>query len=197
LRLDPAVATANRQVAVTVVCELIGMDVAAQIGSGRSRKLFCPFGPLYHADGGLEAAMRIYPDTNHAYCFACHSSFTPVWLAAQVWGVPPAVAAKALLDRVGYRPDTTSPVQAFARASSRRRQPNATLLAEALKTFCARVDPCWETDQFDTEVATVLARCLALCALVRSDEDAQHWLVVAKHVMAAVLTSARSATRQP
>jgi hypothetical protein len=182
--VNPLIEIANDKISIITACRLVGMDIGEEIGV-RGRKVHCPFGPIYHIDQGVDPAMRIYPATNHAYCFACTTSFTPVWLVAQAWGLSPAAAAANLLDRVGYRGASLSETFASARAWVPRPEP--TLLCEALKTFCCRIHPGWEEAQFSPEVAATLSRCLALVDLVSTGPEAEQWLATCKLIMAATL----------
>ena len=179
---NPAIDLANTRISIITACRLVGMDIGDEVGYGRSRKLHCPFGPIYHTDQGVDPAMRIYPETNHAYCFACTMSFTPVWLVAQAWGLSPAAAAVNLLDRSGYR--AASLRETFAAASAWTPRPEPTLLCEALKTYCRRIHPAWEDIQFSADVAGTLARCLAPVDLVTTPAQADQWLSACKLIMA-------------
>lgn len=175
------VTIANEQVPITTACRLVGIDLSDDIAYGRSLKVHCPFGELYHSDGGVEPAFRVYPDSNSAYCFACKAYFSPVWLVAQHWGQPSREVAEELLAHIGYRPATAA--QAWAQACARDTPPDRTLLAEALKTFCARIAPGWSVGQFDPDTAAVLGRCLALLDHVHTDGDTARWLDGCKHAM--------------
>src|SRR3954466_13862718 len=96
------VAVANEVVSIATVCRWLGVQVPDD-DSLRS-KLYCPFGEFNHSDGGRDRALRIYPDSNSAYCFACSELFTPVKMYARMTddGNWRAVAA-TLLGKVGYR----------------------------------------------------------------------------------------------
>jgi hypothetical protein len=185
-RRTSAVTMANEHVPIVTACQLVGMDLPDDFAYGRSMKLHCPFGELDHSDGGIEPAFRIYPETNSAYCFACRTAYTPVWLVAQAWDARPVDVAAELLDRIGFSPPSMA--QAWARASRWEVPPDTSLLAEALKAYCRRVDPTWTTVQFTSAVAARLNRCLDLLDLVRTDADARQWLTGCKTAMAAVLT---------
>jgi hypothetical protein len=176
------VGIANEKVPITLACRLIGLDLADDIAYGRSLKIHCPFGEIYHVDQGHEAAMRIYPDTNSAFCFAGCGYFSPVWLLAQAWDIDPTQAAVELLERAGIKP--VSLAQAWAEASIVDAEPDRTALCEALKMYCRRTVPGWNALQFQPEVARTLARCLTLLDRVRTEDDAQRWLRVCKQVMA-------------
>lgn len=178
------VAMANEKVPIAVACRLAGMDIPEEI-YGRSVKVRCPFGEFYHRDGGMEAAFRLYPETNHGYCFVCKASFTPVWLLAQVWGQDSTTVAAELLDRAGIKPATLA--QLWAEASRRDEPPDTAMLAAALQTFCARVSDDWDDTQFAPAVAAKLRACLGLLDQVRTPADADLWLAGCKRVMIVIL----------
>jgi hypothetical protein len=180
------ITVANEQVSILYACRLIGMDVPETL-DGRPPKVHCPFGPIYHRDQGAEAAMRIYPDDNHVYCFAGCGYFTPVSLVAHAWDTDRTSAAVDLLERAGIKPLTLA--QAWAQASTTERLPDIALLAEALKTFCARIDPTWSTRQFTPVISAPLRRCLLLLDHVHTEEQAHQWLDVCKLVMRRVLSA--------
>src|ERR1044072_7568207 len=116
------VGLANEQVAITAACRQIGMDLPDDIGYGRSVKLRCPFGDLYHRDGGAEASFRVYPDSNSASCFNCATTYTPPRLLAQAWGITARAAAVELLERAGIKP--VSLAHAWAQVATRESAPD-------------------------------------------------------------------------
>lgn len=179
------VAVANEMVAITTACRFVGMHVPDDIDYGRSMKVRCPFGEVYHSDSGAEAAMRVYIETNSAFCFRCGVSYSPVKLAAQAWDLSFKDAAVELLERIGHKP--VSLADAWLHASTRDTAPDRTMLGEALKMFCARVAPDWDDAQFDPAVAAKLTRCLALLDLVNTEDDARTWLAGCKTAMATSL----------
>lgn len=177
---------ANEHVPIIAVCQWLGVPIE-DTGHTRSRKTFCPFGAVYHSDGGAEPAMRVYPESNSAWCFRCSAYFAPVTMAAQAWDQDATTAATVLLDRVGYRP--LSMAEQWAAVTDLTQTPDTTLLAEALKVYCQRVDPQWSDRQFQPDVAAQLARCLALLERVRTDVDAATWLAATKDAMTRFLTN--------
>lgn len=181
----PSIRLADAQVSILFACRLIGMRVG-DTDYGRSLKVHCPFGELYHTDLGADRAMRIYPDTNTAWCFACSAGYTPVRLVATAWGMPQADAALLLLDEAGLR--LPSPAQAWARAvNPPEPAPQVSHLAEALKTFCARIDAAWSWRQFEPQAAARLTACLGLLDRVHTADDARQWLAGCKVVMTRAL----------
>lgn len=176
---------ANEKASIVIACRMAGTDVSDVDGYGGSMKIFCPFGGL-HSDGGHEKAMRIYPDTNSAWCFACQSFYTPVKMVAEARHVDQGTAAAALLERIGYQPPSVD--EQWADVQRKSILPDAGQLADALKIYCERVVPRWRVRQFDAGPAQLLTKCLRLLDLVRTDEEAQLWLNTAKRVMCRELT---------
>lgn len=174
------ITVANEQVSIVTVLQMLGVSLPDDIGDSRSRKICCPFGAVYHSDGGVSPAMRVYPDTNSVYCFSCSWSFTAVRLAAKAMDVDQTSAARRLLDRIGYQPQ-----QSGAWGHALRYEPalDTTLMADALKTYCRRVCAGWATRQFDVPVAAALTRCLTLLDLVTSGAEVGVWLAGCKRVM--------------
>lgn len=191
LRRRSVVALANDQVTITDACRAAGMDIP-DAEYVRGRKLHCPFEAFYHRDFGREPALRIYPDTNHAYCFACATTFTPVYLVAQAWGLPVRTAARELLERFGSRAAVADPW-----TDPGRPPPDTALLADALRTFCARTAPgTWDDAQYDPRVSELLGGCLALLDRVTTDDAAIAWLAGSKAVMTSALTTWSVYTQQ-
>lgn len=178
------VSVANEKVPITTACRLCGVPTP-DLSLGRSTKLRCPFGEVYHSDGGVEAAMRVYPDTNHAYCFRCQAAYRPVQMYALANGLSYRDAAVDLLDHIGYKPATLADL--WANAVRREIPPDTTLLAEALKTYCRRVCPDWDDRQYTGDTAAALTRCLSLLERVSSDQEAHDWLNGCKAFMDRVL----------
>lgn len=173
------IALANDKVSISQALMMIGMDIPDyQYGSG---KLYCPFGDLYHADGGTSKAFRVYPETNSAYCFACGEAFRPVSLLAKAKGISDADAAEGLLEAIGYVPPTID--SRWEALITTPQQIDREALSEALKLACSRMSPTWEVDQFDELIATRFRKCLELLSKVHTEEEATQWLTVTKAVM--------------
>lgn len=183
-RRRPVVDEANDEVLITTACRLIGMDIPGDLSA--SLKVHCPFGAVFHSDHGAEATMRIYLDGNSAFCFSRCGYFTPTGLVAMAWGISQRAAARELLERAGRRP--LSLADAWAQAADATLAPDRTLLAEALKTYCARVCPGWADAQFRPAIAARLTACLTLLDLVRTPDDAELWLNGCKRAMAIALS---------
>jgi hypothetical protein len=171
---------ANRVVPMATACRLAGLDVPPIRSNGT--KIHCPFGELYHPDGGREPAMRVWSD--HAWCFSCSEWFGPVKITSRLWDVTEEQAAVRLLDEVGYRPASYAQLWATAAAPT---APDVNALAQALGNFCAAQEPKWTDRQLEPPVAEYLSRCYALLGMVTDESEAEQWLRSSKQVMAAIL----------
>lgn len=169
---------ANERVSIVKVCRLIGMDVS----EGAAGKMRCPFGMFNHSDGGTAKALRIYTESNSAWCFSCRIYYTPVRLYAEAKDLSRKDAALLLLEEIGWKP--VSQAQRWADlVSPIKESVDISMLALALRTYCARVCSEWEELQLNPEVAELLSRCLALLDRVSTAEEAEHWLETCKTVM--------------
>lgn len=178
---------ANERMSIIEACRFIGMGLGDfEIASV---KTYCPFGELLHEDGGRSKAFRVYPATNSAYCFACIKAYRPVSLVATDRDVPEAIAAEIILEETGY---VAQNFQArWEAAQAQQTSVDRDALAEALKTYCARIEPDWESRQLDADIAEILRKCLTASRNVSSDTDAREWLAVTKQVMAKALSAPR------
>lgn len=182
---NESIRIANAEVSIIKACNLVGLDVGDFAVA--SIRVYCPFGQLYHEDGGNSKAMRIYPGTNSAYCFAGCGYFSPVKLIAMDRDMSDAEAAEFLLGEINFVPPDWE-----ARWEDLKTRPldvSTPDLAEALKVACARLSPDWERLQFEEEVGEMFNRCLSLLWKVRTDEDATMWLTKTKLAMKRVLST--------
>lgn len=141
----------------------------------RGLKVTCP-------SCGGQGALRVYP--GHAYCFSERRGYTTVTLLAEVWEMDRESAAIRALNMIGYVPPGYAML--FEQAA-REPEPAREHLATALRTWCEASVPDWRTRQYDPEVAAVLARCLSLLPLVRTEDQCARWLAGCKRAMARVL----------
>lgn len=189
---ESVIRTANKRVPIELACRLAGTDMPEVIDRSKSLKVRCPFGPVYHDDGGSEAALRVYPGPNNAWCFACGEFFTPVKMCSMAWDVSYETAALNLLDRIGYKPAS------FAhhwQAVTAPLLPDGASIAQALKFACERMEPDWAQAQQDPVVAEYLAKCLGLVASITSESEAEQWLGVTQQVMHDILERRREVIR--
>lgn len=161
-----------------VACRAIGMAV----DEGAHGKMFCPWGEFTHPDGGDEPAFRVYSD--HGFCFACWQYYTPVSLCTAAWEVAEDSVAEKLLHLAGVAPESydelwdrvVRPIPIDTRA-----------IWEALRTYCVRNFPRWESLQYHDEVSLYLARCRGLLTRVENEADARQWLDACSLVLDEVL----------
>lgn len=172
---------ANGRMSITEALAEAGTDTDGYYGG----KVYCPFGTLYHSDGGAAKAMRVYATSNSCYCFAGCGFLNPVKVLAMVHDVSEADAAAMILDLTGYvPPDYISQWEALTAAPV---QMDRESLAAALHVACARYDPLWEDHQFEDSVLVALRQCLGLLPKVTTPDDATLWLSATKKVMHRVL----------
>jgi hypothetical protein len=177
--------TANEHVNIADLLTSFGIMVPSDAVSGGSKKVFCPFG-FYHSDGGNSRAMRIYYQSNTAYCFSCSKRYDPVRLAAAKWDCPWNAAALRLLEDAGFKPKTLK--ERWAEATTQEEnKPDLIALADALKMYCSTICSDWSTAQYSDKVAAKLDKCLSLLDSVATDDDAYKWLSTCKVVMKKVL----------
>lgn len=169
----------DTQVSVVGLLRQLGCNVP-DIDYG-SIKVYCPFGIL-HPDHGLTRAMRVYPETNTAFCFSDCGHFTPTKLAAQAWDLSREDAADRLLDLV--EAETPKPVEDLFKVGTGR--PSGESLSEALRVYCQRLSG-WPGVEFSSEVVAKLGKCLDLLPGVVSAEDASRWLEGSKIAMGRVV----------
>lgn len=180
------IALANSRMSIVSACNMLGVSVG-EFAYG-SIKTYCPFGQLWHQDGGSTKAFRVYAATNSCFCFAGCGMFTPVTLLAKARDMTNEESAEWILVHTGYvEPDFQSQWDAL---TSRPTSVDRDSLTEALKTACAGMDPAWEDRQFDPEIAKRFTACLGLLPKVQSAEDATQWLSVTKTAMSRALGGA-------
>lgn len=177
-RVSP-IQIANERLSIIDACNMLGMGVSDF--SISSLKVWCPFGHLYHADGGTSKAMRIYPATNSAWCFACNLYFTPVKLIAMDRGITEVQAAESILVETNYvPPDYESRWESLTKTQPQVVEED---LGEALKVACSRMAPDWDERQFDEAVSRRLRQCLSLLPKVHTEDDSVKWLSMSKKIM--------------
>lgn len=180
---DSRIFLANDRMGIVDAANFIGMDVSS--GDFQLAKHFCPFGAVFHSDGGASRAFKFYPDTNSAWCFAGCGYFNPVKIIAMDRSITEPEAAEVILTETGYVEPTVE--ARWEAATAVVDTVDTDYLTEALKTYCARIEPDWVSRQFDPEVSTVLRKCLELSTLATTSAAAAEWLSKTKTVMHRVL----------
>lgn len=172
---------ANEQVTIAQALRWAEVSVGDDFGN---RKTHCPF-DVTHPDTGVEAALRLYEDTNTAHCFACARSWSPVALMAEYWDCGRAEAAEKMCKLAGLREPTWRDQWD---ALHQPAVPDRAALGEALKTWCRkRRGPSWEREQFEPRFAVPLGDCLSWLPAVTTAEESNTWLDGCKVVMESIL----------
>ena len=182
---SPEVEFAISSVPMWAACRLVGMNIPRGLAGGS--KQYCPFGDLWHPDGGYERAFRVYLD--HGFCFACWKWWSPPGLCADAWDVTLDVAAARLLDETGLRPPDY-----LERYDAAAAVPPAdhSVLAEALRTWCrGESGSDWEVLRMNPAVGSYLGACLGYLGQVVTEEQAEQWLSLAQQIMRPVLSAGR------
>lgn len=169
------------------------MIASSQVGSDRyyptfetgSMKLDCPFIGLFHE---VHRTLRIYGETNSAYCFACKDYFTPVKLISMSKDMTSDEATQWILKEKNYTEPTFEEMWDAMEAEEELVDTHS--LAEALKTACAAMDPRWKDKQFEESVSGKLQQCFVLLSKVKTASDSELWLKASKVAMARVLEQA-------
>lgn len=172
---------ANDVTTIFQAMKMIGMDVP-EFDYG-TRKVLCPFDD--------EQAFRVYGADNAAYCFACSQRYSPASLIAEHRGISIEEAADYLIELAESEHRYTPPTpdarwEALMAAPISLDRPAE---AEALKLFCARIDPEWSTRQFEPRIAAVLSRCLAPLTKVATADDLQAWRSTTRSAMQRALST--------
>lgn len=185
LRQKSWIDTANEYVHIADVLLSLEIFVPESVKSGGTKKVHCPFG-FYHSDNGLSKAMRVYGNSNTAYCFSCSKSYSPVTLAAAAWDCSWNNAAFRLLEDAGFKPKSLK--ERWAEATTQEvNKPDLIALGDALKTYCSTIYPNWNVVQLKDSVGGKLNKCLSLLDLVNTDEEAEKWLSICKLIMSTQL----------
>jgi len=168
---------ANEHYSIFKACARVGMDIGV---AARAKKEYCPFGQVWHSDGGESPAMRVYEDSNHAYCFACPKYYTPSLLIATAEDLSEDAAVDSMLLELGYIESDTG-----ARWDAAIKPPtlNKAAFSEALQIAAARIITPWSIRQYDPEVVEWMNKCLSLLEKVHTIEHGEVWLDVTKRAL--------------
>ena len=150
---------ANTQVRIEkVLNDLYGIEIPEGVGNWRAA---CPKG-IEHRDGGLAKSMRVFSDSNTAWCFSHSESFTPVSLWQNRSSVSSRVkAAKQLLGAYGF---PTEPPSLEERWKSTQDEAAEDLdpsnLRSALVYFAKTQLPGYVTRQYEGDVMNIMSNLL-------------------------------------
>lgn len=176
---------ANEHVGITSVLERMGISTP-ETSSGVSWKSHCPFESYYHIDGGRAKSLRVYFDSNTAFCFAGCGYLTPVKLFSLKTGLAQLDAAEILLSQNGYElPSFEDELEGLLKIKP---GVSKAALREALQTFCARLaGDSWRSVQFDDYVLVGLSNCLTILDKIDDELKARNWLELSKKYMSEIL----------
>lgn len=158
---------ANEKVPILFVLRHHGVAVP-DLENSRSMKMRCIWAD-FHPDGGTEASMRLYADSNHAFCFAGCGVLTPVRVHADVRGVSPRQAARELLDLADIRPLHWT--ERLVRLEQRDDSTSRRNYAQALVTYVSSRKP--HGQEYDASVVEAVRVALAELDNLASDVSSQ------------------------
>lgn len=170
---------ANSRMGIMAAFRLAGYDLGSVAGTG---KIYCPFGDMYHVDGGRQKAMKVFEDDNSAWCFAGCGYFNPVKVLSMARDATDLEAAEFILVETKYIAPNFSD-QWDALVAEEELAVDIYELAETLKVACGRMSPQWDAVQFDDRVGSMLSKCLSVLPKVHTGDEAVRWLEISKSVM--------------
>lgn len=177
---------ANEEVSIYTVLSKIGVEYQGYYGT--TSKLYCPFGYITHIDGGQSKAMRVYPDTNSLFCFACNEHYTPVKLFAAYTDLDWESAAEVLLTDSGWVPETYE--EKWDKLIEETKfNPEETQIA--LDNACRRIDPLWNVHATFDPYKSAYQRCLQGLTQVVDIATSIKWLEESKEIMYEVINANR------
>lgn len=168
----------NDHYSIIKACERVGLDMDDYF---RARKMHCPFGALYHLDGGDDPAFRVYEDSNHAFCFACNKYFTPSVLIAQYEGLSEDKAVESMLLELGFIESDND--ARWEKVQDTEAKVDKAALAQAFQIAAERIIQPWGVRQYDSDVVTWMARCLQPLDRVTTVEQGERWLETVKQAL--------------
>lgn len=155
--------------------------------SARTNKVHCPFGEIWHKDGGHEAAARIYEDSNVIFCFACSRVFVPTSLYALSKDCTETDAAEMILREFAPQLLLVNEITEKIEFMDEPLKPDIHSLRAALDIYCSRIDENWNFHQFEKTISGAYLKCLNLLGRVVTTGDADLWLAKSKEIMKKVI----------
>ena len=164
----------------TVLYELFGIDVPPGAGEW---KTYCPLGQD-HSDGGTSRAMRVYSESNSAYCFSHGRSFTPVAIWMLKHGGPRFKAAREM---AAHYEISTKPKTAEERWNSLNDSQEREIDTEVLRTSLinyARTLKGYDAHQFEAmDLLTAILRTADDLSGEATYDTMKEWLDKSKYVL--------------
>lgn len=169
----------------TVLMDLYQIEIPYGAGEWKAQ---CPLGHD-HSDGGRSKAMKVFSDSNSAWCFSHGMKFTPVSLAQLKFDQPRVQAARALLDYYSISTRPPSPDERWETLEHQQQEEEQELDRESLKesfiNFLSTL-PLYSIRQFDSEVLRLVSKILRSADKLSSDSDydtLEEWMSIAKKIM--------------
>jgi hypothetical protein len=163
----------------------------------KSWKAYCPFGDL-HRDGGASQALRVYPDSNTAFCFAGCGFMNSVKLIQRHTGLKTIKAARHLLRLYGLSEPATFEERFQAALSPRARAASYTATLAAALHESLLANPLYEDLSLHPAVLEAIESQLQLLDDLDPDgTGASDWLHAASAHCRSALASATRAGYQP
>lgn len=169
---------ANENYGILKAASRAGVDVDNYF---RARKMYCPFGAVFHSDGGDDPAMRVYAEDDHAYCFACGKSFSPAQLIAAAEDITEDEAVESMLLELGVVDKRLG--DRWQSAADDADAVDTQALAEAFRIAASYIITPWSERQYDADVAVWMSKCLALLDKVKTVEQGDSWLATVKQAL--------------
>ena len=180
---------ANERYLITQALRDVGLEIFDEVGEGRSHKHVCPFVDIDHIDPA--PSLRVFTDTNHAYCYDCERYLTPTRLISLLQGREEPEVAMELLAKVGIL-DGTAEERFDRMLAAPEEAPNLAEYGEAFRLACARVIKPWRERQYDSDVSEWMTQMLAPLQRVTTTDEAEQWLDVVKKILAIKFGGARA-----
>lgn len=176
---------ANTKVAIEdILLESFNIDVPKDVDGWKSD---CPKGSE-HSDGGRTKAMRVYSDSNSAWCFRCSEKFLPVNLWQLVTGTAsPVKAAKDMLEHYGVRTTPPTPQERWeAMENKETEEVEYDSLKEVFLNY-AKTLPAYAVRQYEDPVLKAVTTVLNSADLLPKGAGSatlQEWIREAKSAFA-------------
>lgn len=173
--------TANKIVPLRIVLGMTNIYVS-EFTYGKSIKARCPYADIYHLTEDAGKSMRVYSDTNTAFCYMGCGVLTPVSVYAKLNGVSYKESAKFLLEKVGHKLKTFD--EKWQDAVAGFEPLNLQGYREALTEMCIfHSEGEWGTLKYAPGVSAAFSKLLTVLDKATSYEDADRWLDKARLIM--------------
>jgi hypothetical protein len=172
---------ANKIVPLRIVLGMTNIYVS-EFTYGKSIKARCPYADIYHLTEDAGKSMRVYSDTNTAFCYMGCGVLKPVSVYAKLNGVSYKDSAKFLLEKVGHKLKTFD--EKWADAVSDTGPLKLEGYREALDEICLQHSQGqWGYLKYMSSISSSFSQLLSILDKAQSYDDADKWLDIAKQHM--------------